>query len=41
MLHTGLIVLHSIAGVAGFAAGVLSLRLRAPGSWRFRAYWAR
>lgn len=38
MLHTWLIVLHSIAGVASFAAGVASLRLRAPGSWRFRVY---
>ena len=38
MLHTWLIVLHSIAGVASFAAGVVSLRLRAPGSWRFRVY---
>ena len=38
MLHTGLIVVHSIAGVASFAAGVLGLRLQAPGSWRFRVY---
>lgn len=37
--HRGpLIGLHSMAGVASFAAGVVSLRLRAPGSWRFRVY---
>lgn len=41
MLHTGLIVVHSIAGVASFAAGVLSLRLRHPGRGGSGYTWAR
>lgn len=38
MLHTALIVLHAGAAVACFAAWVLCVPLRAPGSWRFRVY---
>jgi hypothetical protein len=38
MLHSVLIALHAVAAVACFAAGLLCLPLRAPGSWRFRIY---
>lgn len=38
MLHIAFIVLHTVAAVVCFAAAVLSLRLTAPESWRFRIY---
>jgi hypothetical protein len=38
MLHAVLIGLHAAAGVVCFAAGLLCIPLRAPGSWRFRVY---
>jgi hypothetical protein len=38
MLHSVLIGLHAAAGVICFAAGLLCIPLRAPGSWRFRVY---
>ena len=39
MLHTVLIILHAAAALVCFAAGVLSLGLRAATSWRFRLYF--
>ncbi len=38
MPHNVLIALHALAGVACFAAGVLSLRRSTRGSWWFRGY---
>lgn len=38
MLHTTLIVLHTVAATVCFVAAILSLRLTTPGSWRFRTY---
>src|SRR5207247_3207089 len=39
MLHTVLIILHAAAALVCFAAGVLSLGLRAATCWRFRLYF--
>jgi hypothetical protein len=38
VLHNTFIALHALAGVICFAAGILSLGLLTPASWRFTTY---